>query len=314
MTISLRIADPQADYPALVEMLNLTEPEPISVAQLHEWDIPAPGKLRRRLIAVQDESVIGYSFVGRETFDPDGRYHLWLAVHPQQRRRGFGARLYDEALAFARTQDATCLAAQVQDNDPDSLRFAETRGFQIYDHAFESRLDVRAFDPAPFAGLVEAVTASGIRFTTLAAEGDTEAARRKLHRLNDELEHDTPDADEPFPDFATLNTLFDTASWFRADGQILALNGERYVGLAALGYFAHTNAMYNMITGVDKAYRGRKIAQALKLLAIQYAQASGADYIRTHNNALNAPMLAINRKLGYRPCPGVYRLLLSGPL
>jgi hypothetical protein len=81
MTISLRIADPQADYPALVEMLNLTEPEPLSVAHLHEWDIPAPGKLRRRLIAVQGESVIGYSFVGRETFDPDGRFSISQAVN-----------------------------------------------------------------------------------------------------------------------------------------------------------------------------------------------------------------------------------------
>jgi GNAT superfamily N-acetyltransferase len=99
----------------------------------------------------------------------------------------------------------------------------------------------------------------------------------------------------PFPDFATLNALFDTVSWFHAEGQILALDGERYVGLAALGYFTHTNAMYNMMTGVDKTYRGRKIAQALKLLALQYVQSSGAAYIRTHNNSLNAPMLAINR-------------------
>lgn len=314
MPFSLRIADPQTDYPALVAMLNLIEPEPLSATQLREWDTPAPGKLRRRMIAGQDGDIIGYSFVGREAFEPDGRYHLWLAVHPQQRRRGLGAQLYHEALAFARTQGATSLASEVQDNAPDSLRFAETRGFQIHKHAFESRLDLRVFDLAPFAGLVEAVAASGIRFTTLAEEGDTEEARRKLHRLNYETHLDTPDANEAFPDFATLNALFDTVSWFRADGQILALDGERYVGLAALGFFAHTNAMYNMMTGVDKAYRGRKIAQALKLLAIQYAQSSGAVYIRTHNNSLNAPMLAINRKLGYQPCQGVYRLALSGPL
>jgi ribosomal protein S18 acetylase RimI-like enzyme len=67
--------------------------------------------------------------------------------------------------------------------------------------------------------------------------------------------------------------------------------------------------MYNLMTGVDQAYRGRKIAQALKLKSIELAQAYGADYIRTHNDSTNASMLAINRKLGYQPQPGEYRLV-----
>ena len=57
--------------------------------------------------------------------------------------------------------------------------------------------------------------------------------------------------------------------------------------------------MHNMLTGVDRAYRGRKIAQALKLQTILYAKACGADSIATQNDSVNAPMLAINRKLGY---------------
>lgn len=64
--------------------------------------------------------------------------------------------------------------------------------------------------------------------------------------------------------------------------------------------------MYNMITGVDRAHRGRGVALALKLLSIEYARRCGADYIRTHNDAENAPILAINRKLGYQPQPGLY--------
>ena len=64
----------------------------------------------------------------------------------------------------------------------------------------------------------------------------------------------------------------------------------------------------NFITGVLPAYRGRKIAQALKLIAIRYAKARGANYIRTDNDSENAPMLAINRKLGYKSQTGVYLL------
>ncbi len=39
--------------------------------------------------------------------------------------------------------------------------------------------------------------------------------------------------------------------------------------MAAVGYFASAQSMYNMITGVDRAYRGRGIALALKLLSIR---------------------------------------------
>lgn len=69
--------------------------------------------------------------------------------------------------------------------------------------------------------------------------------------------------------------------------------------------------MYNMMTGVDEAYRGQKIAQILKLHSFQFAKEYGADFIRTHNDSLNAPMLAINRKLGYEPNPGEFRLKLT---
>ncbi len=44
------------------------------------------------------------------------------------------------------------------------------------------------------------------------------------------------------------------------------------------------------------------------LAAIRYAQAQGAHTIRTNNDSLNAPMLAINEKLGYGPQPGKYLL------
>lgn len=52
----------------------------------------------------------------------------------------------------------------------------------------------------------------------------------------------------------------------------MTFDGARAVGLSAVSYFAEANAMFNMLTGVARAYRGRKIAQALKLLAIRYAK------------------------------------------
>ncbi len=42
--------------------------------------------------------------------------------------------------------------------------------------------------------------------------------------------------------------------------------------------------------------------------SIRCAKRQGAASIRTNNDSQNAPMLAINRKFGYRPEPGFYRL------
>lgn len=69
--------------------------------------------------------------------------------------------------------------------------------------------------------------------------------------------------------------------------------------------------MYTTYTGVDRACRGRKLALALKLLAVEAARRHGAPYMRTHNDSANAPMLAVNRNMGYSPAPGYYRLLKS---
>ncbi len=306
--VILRLADDDRDYEGVAALLSELEPEPITAAQLREWDMPAPGKLRRRIAAFVDGQVVGYSFVGRDVFDSDGRYEFWVGVSPAWQRQGIGRQLYDEALAFVHQQPATELTSGVRDNNPAALRFAERRGFAISHHRFESTLDLHRFDAAPFAGVVEAVAAGSIRFTNLAEEGDTELARRKLHQLNTAVSLEEPGSSGGFPDFDTFNRMFDTVAWFRPAGQILAADGEQYVGLAAVGYFANTNSLYNMITGVDRAYRGRHIALALKLLTIQYAQSIGAAYIRTHNDSRNGPMLAINRKLGYQPRPGEYRL------
>jgi RimJ/RimL family protein N-acetyltransferase len=88
------------------------------------------------------------------------------------------------------------------------------------------------------------------------------------------------------------------AEWFRPEGQLIALDGEQWVGLCALQLLPENQGAFNLITGVLPAYRRRQIAQALKLLAIRYARRYGAMHISTTNDSLNVAMLAINRKLG----------------
>ena len=99
------------------------------------------------------------------------------------------------------------------------------------------------------------------------------------------------------------------APWFRREGQLLALDGDQWVGMAAVSVFPEFGTAYNLHTGVLPAYRRRKIATSLKVLAIRYARQNGMHTLLTDNNLRNAPILAINRKLGYKPQPGTYTLI-----
>ncbi|HEY1391355.1 MAG TPA: GNAT family N-acetyltransferase [Ktedonobacterales bacterium] len=304
------------DFPALAALLAVRDPEPPTPELLQEWEGNAPaGLIRQRLVAFDErgdadaEAMVGFSDAVSWPWELPHQFWISTVVAPDHRRQGLGTQLAEAALAFAREQGATRLAAEVRDNVAEGLRFAERYGFRRDRHIFESRLSMANFDEQQFAGAVARVEAEGIRFLTLADLGDTDTARRKLYNLNAALASDTPGHDGDFMPFEQFQKTVCSASWYRPDGQIVAVTGDSWVGMAAVGYFANTNSMYNMITGVDPAWRGRGIALALKLLAIACARRYGAEYFSTNNDSENAPMLAINRRLGYQPEPGYYRML-----
>ena len=309
--MQIRPLDTTRDFPALAALLAFRDPEPPTPELLHEWEGNAPaGLIRQRLVAFDDDGALaGHSDAASWHWELPGQFWLSVVVAPEARRHGLGARLAETALEFAREQEATRLLIEVRDNDPGSLRFVERYNFQRRRHIFESQLKLTTFDESRFVGALARAEATGVRFFTLADLGDTEEAQRRLHAINSTWAHDVPGREGDFMPFEQFRKTVCSASWYRPDGQIIAVAGDDWVGMAAVGYFATTNSMYNMFTGVDAAWRGKGIALALKLLAIDCARRYGADYIRTNNDSENAPMLAVNHKLGYQPEPGFYQML-----
>ncbi|MBM3130862.1 MAG: GNAT family N-acetyltransferase [Chloroflexi bacterium] len=273
--ITFRPLNFETDAARFAELRSVLSPKPITVQQILEWEehFPRDG-IRRRIVAVDERGIlVGYNNVGHVPFMLPNSFWIEVVVASEQRRRGIGARLYDDALAFARAQGATRLECEIRDHEPAWLKFAQARGFVIDRHVFDSTLDLATFDETRFAGVIEAVQAQGIRFLTLADAGNTEENQRKLYELNKRNSLDIPGSEGTFPRFEDFQKFVFGASWFRAEGQILAADGECWVGLGAVGYFENTNSTCNMHTGVLKEYRGRKIALALKLLAIRYSRA-----------------------------------------
>ena len=89
---------------------------------------------------------------------------------------------------------------------------------------------------------------------------------------------------------------------------MIALDGNKFVGLSAISYSAEEQTGFIMISGVDAAYRNRKIMQALTLRAIRYARDKGATRVVTHVETVNAPMRHINQKFGFLEEPGKYEM------
>lgn len=84
-------------------------------------------------------------------------------------------------------------------------------------------------------------------------------------------------------------------------GSFVLLDEERPVALTLLVVDPVGRLATNAFTGTLRAYRGRGLARLVKLASIRWAAAHGIERILTGNDATNAPMLAVNRRLGYRP-------------
>jgi GNAT superfamily N-acetyltransferase len=124
---------------------------------------------------------------------------------------------------------------------------------------------------------------------------------------------DVPSSEEwePYPYGLWLRYILN-APGMSPEHYWVALDGRRPVGVATLRRHG-PHVADNDYTGVDRAYRGRGVARALKLRTIRWAQENGVDSIVTGNDVDNRRMLDINIRLGYRPLPGSVEMVKELP-
>jgi GNAT superfamily N-acetyltransferase len=228
-----------------------------------------------------------------------------ITVPPGRQRRGAGTALYSAISDWARERALTTLEAVVADNDPDSLAFAERRGFAVERHEKGVALDLTAIEPPP----VE--PPAGVEIVTWAERPEL---ARGLFEISVEASPDVPGyEDEEHEPFEAWLAHEMQGPGDRPDATFVALAGGEAVGYAkfSLSSTEPTRAHHDL-TAVKRAWRGRGIARALKRAQIGWAKANGFEQLRTSNDERNAPMRKINLELGYRPTVG--RIYLRGPL
>lgn len=312
---TLHPPDPERHFAAIAALLTSFETEPTSESGLLRW-YQRELEQGLRMCVAQDENgaVAGFHCLYRRGDPTDKRLNLYLIVAPQFRRQGLGARLYAHLEQTAAEMAARQLFAAVRDNDAASQDFAKQRGFTERAHSIEMMMDLASFDSTRFDGLIAALRSQGFHFTNMAELGNGEEARRKLYLLNDSTAATTPgsEGEHPWASFEEFDRSVCQSDWYRPEGQVVAIvtGSGAWAGMSAITRFEGADHAYNLFTGVDPAYRGRGLGQAVKVLALRYAvRHLNVNRVRTNHNALNAPMIAIDRKLGYFQTPGTYGLV-----
>ena len=302
-----------ADYSAIAGIYTLTRPEPVMAEELQTGDQRAqevPTATFHRLVAADENGrVLGTGYAERMPWLPDGRWEVYACSHPDSRGRGVATALLEAAERIAREGGATALDSWCRSEPANCLEWAQRRGFASTLLRTESVLDLSHWDGSRFAGHIDRVTSTGIRFVTIDGPEAPDYLVRGIYDLEWATGPDVPDWDEgtnvvPYEDWKP--------QWSKYSGErfvALALDGDKVVGESTLHYHRLANRSgYTGYTGVLREYRGRGIALALKLVCIERAVAEGLPRMRTNNDFENPAMLAVNNKLGYQFVPGPHRL------
>jgi GNAT superfamily N-acetyltransferase len=206
-------------------------------------------------------------------------------VLPQQRRRGIGSAILDALLDHHRSIGRRSAAAHAEGDA--ALEFASRHGFIEVDRQVEQVRAVTAGEPPP-------PVFPGVEFTSI--EADSDLLRRAY-----------PLAEQGHADLALAQgrVVVSLQEWLRDEaslpgGSIVALADGEIVGYAGLiAWNDDDTRAENGLTVVDRPWRRRGLAAAMKRHQLAWAAGHGIREIVTWTQQGNEAMQRVNLRLGY---------------
>jgi mycothiol synthase len=307
VTYTIIPADDDVTLGAFCDVVRIVTPESAWTPQEASYNAAVKGA-GERLLVVEGGVGIAAAHAGR-IFHYPATFDAWwceIAVIDRYRRRGIGCDLLRRVSAAAAAAGKSALHAPTSERDPDGVAFATRRGFVEYERYQPLRLRVAdAASPA-------VAPPAGVSIVTLRDRPDLE---RAVHAVFVATARDVPhggEATDPgsFDEWRAFTLEHPSA---RADALFVAVAGDVVIGFAQLVFpGAQPGSALHEMTAVTRPWRGRGVASALKRAQLCYAATVGLGWLETENHVDNAPMRAINQRLGYQPA--AQRITMRGPL
>lgn len=276
----IREAVTREDLAALCGVWAAVTPrEPLTPEQLLRRKERQPERLY--LLAEENGRAVGLALVA-PTDSPNRRF-VGVRVLPERRRQGIGSALYEPALAHAQALEPEWISTQVSEADPDSVAWAERRGFEESSRQVELILQLRGDEKPPVA------------------PEDTEIVEvtPDLHEAAYAL---TKEAWEDLPVAAPLEVApFEVWLEEEMPGPIAfaAIQDGELVGFAGLIGRDVPGLLEHGLTATRRTHRRQGIATTLKQTQIAWAAANGYRELITFTQDRNEGMQAINLALGF---------------
>ncbi|OGO51241.1 MAG: hypothetical protein A2Z32_09090 [Chloroflexi bacterium RBG_16_69_14] len=303
--------DDDADLAAIAAVVNAVSPDdPTSIEELRWAERTYPGG-SRYIAEADDGHIVGAAIVGRiHIYAPDFD-GLWATVQvlPDARRQGAGSRLLAAVSGHARERGKSALHIPVSEAAQEGVDFLVHRGFTEYSRSKSVRLELAGLPEPPIELPADFI------LTTLAERPDLVAG---VHAVAVEAFTDIPVSDEPIAagDLAEFRARDVDRANIPPDAFFVAVEAATgaVVGYASLILppLAGPVTAWHDMTAVARPWRGRGLAGALKRATIGWAIRNGVAALETANDTDNAPMRAVNARLGYRPLPDY--VTMRGPL
>lgn len=315
MHYQLRPFEP-SDYPALLELHNVVFPsEPMTLEALCHEDEHRPAHcLMERWVAKVAGRLIGMGEYSQrpETHHPQ-RFWMDGYVHADCRRQGVGSALLHRVVSALRALHPEFALCVAQASDTDTARFLQNKGMGEHARAWVSALDLAAFDLTSFNGQLAALKDRNIEIRSYEDLAKHPLRDERLYELFCEAKEDEPTVMGVHQrlEFDHFKATRLGGPGFLPQGLFVAVQGGEFVGLSSLWQHADAGHIHIGFTGVRRTCQGQGIATALKLRGILYAKEQGCTRMFTSNHSMNAPILNINERLGFKRQSGqaVYKAL-----
>jgi GNAT superfamily N-acetyltransferase len=249
-----------------------------------------PPRAEMQLLAWEEgDALVGWATVTRSYWVADPTHgHLTIAVDPDRRGEGVGSALADAVETHAAELGLVTMRTDTLD-EPAARALAARHAFHEVSSASVSAVDPATVEPLPVP--------TDVRLVPLAEIDDPEP----VWALDMEVSQDIPNET-----FESLTLEEWTSEYWRSpvlddDASLVAFVDGRLAGMTMIRIDRASGRAQNNLAGVLREFRGRGLAMLLKSHSLRRAAELGVTIVITDNDVENAPMLAINRKLGYRP-------------